>query len=361
MRRSFHRLAATAAVTLIIFTVTASGCGINTADTSENLPQIENTDKEILSETIPENFPDTSDLFPETLSETETATQTDAETVTDTSPESSAPILRKGDYLACNFYDPAAFRMFDETAAAYELTGTLHAGVVTHHLLAGKMITSFFKAAAVSRPDIETVVILAPAHYPNDTPYDLVTSKTNWATDFGEVPCDTDITEKFLTDLSAGIDSEMLTYDHSASAFIPFVKYYLPNAKVSCLLISGRADKQIPEKAANLLYDISREKNCLFLFSADFSHYLDPGTALHKDEETLAAITARDTALIGQMNDDHTDTPRCICTFIHLMNLMEADITALDRSDSAEQAGLPYNHATFPEGVTSYFIFAGET
>ncbi|MDE6593171.1 MAG: AmmeMemoRadiSam system protein B, partial [Oscillospiraceae bacterium] len=192
-------------------------------------------------------------------------------------------------------------------------------------------------------------------------PYDLITSTTNWATDFGEVPCDTDITEKFLTDLSAGIDDEMLSYDHSASTFIPFVKYYLPNAKVSCLLISGRAEKQVPEKAANLLYDISREKNCLFLFSADFSHYLDPDTALRKDVETLAAITARDTAAIEHMNDDHTDTPRCLCTFILLMDLMEADITSLDRSDSAEQADLPYNHATFPEGVTSYFIFAGET
>lgn len=331
-------------VIMTAFTLTASGCGINTADTSEAFPQSEAVNKESLSESI--YISDSSDLLSETLSETTSETP---------------PILRKGDYLPCNFYDPAAFRMYDETAEPYELTGTLRAGVVTHHLLAGQMITSFFKAAAQSRPDIETVVILAPAHYPNSTPYDLVTSKTNWATDFGEVPCDTDITEKFLTDLSAGIDSEMLSYDHSASAFIPFVKYYFPNAKVSCLLISGRAEKQIPEKAASLLYDISREKNCLFLFSADFSHYLDPDTALRKDEETLAAITARDTASIELMNDDHTDTPRCLCTFIHLMNLMEADITALDRSDSAEQAALPYNHATFPEGVTSYFIFAGET
>lgn len=359
MRRAFHKPAAMAAVMLtvilaVILTMTASGCSSDTADLtgiSENTPQSEAANSTSLSENY---FGSASEIFSETAAE--------ASPENPDNPNISAdPILRKGDYLTCNFYDPAAFRRFDETAAAYELTGTLRAGVVTHHLLAGQMIASFFKAAAQSRPDTLTVIILAPAHYPNNTPYDLVTSKTNWATDFGEVPCDTDITEKFLTELSAGIDDEMLSYDHSASTFIPFVKYYLPDAKVSCLLISGRADKKVPEKAASLLYDISREKNCLFLFSADFSHYSSPDTAYRKDGETLAAITARDIASIELMNDDHTDAPRCLCTFIHLMNLMEADITALDRSDSACQADLPYNHGTFPEGVTSYFIFAGET
>ncbi|MDE6592710.1 MAG: hypothetical protein K2K57_06570, partial [Oscillospiraceae bacterium] len=112
MRRAFHKLAAMA-VMLTILTVTASGCGINTADNSENLPQNGAVNKEILSENI--HVPYTSDIFSESLSET--------------SP--SLPILRNGDYLTCNFYDPTAFRMFDETASAYELTGTLRAGVVT--------------------------------------------------------------------------------------------------------------------------------------------------------------------------------------------------------------------------------------
>lgn len=270
------------------------------------------------------------------------------------------PIIRKGEYLSCNFYDRRSFRIFDETSKAYKLTGKLTSGVVTHHLLAGEMISSFFKAASENRQAIETVVIIAPSHYSNEMKSNLITTCAGWQTDFGEVECDSEITEKFTSQLGAVQDDEMMTRDHSASTFLPFIRYYLPEAKTACLLISPRADREVPEKAAKLLYDISLEKSCLFLFSADFSHYLDPETAQKRDGETLAAIMSRDIKSIEPMTDDHTDTPRCICTFIHLTELQQASITVLDRSDSAEQAGLPYNRGNFPEGVTSYFILSGE-
>lgn len=329
MRRYISRLAAMA----VIITVTVSGCGMpSTGDYAYDI---------------------SGDVSDNALSEVVCGVSAEA-------PEES-PITRKGDYLECNFYDRGTFRRLDEISEPYEIGGKLTAGVVTHHLLAGRMIASFFKAASENREDIETVVIIAPNHYPNDSPHDLITTRTGWQTDFGEVECDREISEKFTTELGAAEDDEMMTKDHAASTFLPFIGYYLPEAKVSCLLISARADRGLPEKTAELLYDISREKSCLFLFSADFSHYLEPDIARQRDSESLEAIMSGDVRTIELMNDDHMDTPRGICTFIHLMNLQSGEITALDRSDSAEQAGVPYTRGNFPEGVTSYLILSGET
>lgn len=260
--------------------------------------------------------------------------------------------------LECRYYDEIQMAKFDEISAPYEVSGELLAGVVTHHLLAGRMIASFFKTAA--RAEIETVVIIAPMHYPNEVQGDVITALKGWQTPLGEVECDRKISGLFKERLGAAENDEMVEFDHSASTFLPFIGKYLPGAKVSCLLISGRAERRIPESVAELLYEISCEKECLFLFSADFAHYLTPEETAEKDEETLAAIMSGDVSSLEIMGDDHTDTPRCVCAFIRLMEMAGGCITELDHSESSRESGLPFDRGNFPEGVTSYFILGGE-
>lgn len=262
--------------------------------------------------------------------------------------------------LECRYYDEIQMAKFDEISAPYEVSGELTAGVVTHHLLAGRMIASFFKTAA-QREGIETVVIIAPMHYPKEAHGDIITTMKGWQTPYGEAECDREISALFKERLGAQENDEMLQYDHSASVLLPFISRYLPGVKVSCLLISGMADRRVPEETAQLLYEISGEKECLFIFSADFAHYMTPEETLQRDSETLEAIMSGDTAAIELMGDEHTDTPRCICTFIRLMELTGGSIAEIDHSESSGEAGLPFDRGNFPEGVTSYFILGGET
>ncbi len=260
--------------------------------------------------------------------------------------------------LSCDFYDERTFAVHDKISEPYDIEGRLLGGVVTHHLLAGKMIAGFFKSAAKNRGDeIETVVIIAPMHYPEEDMF--CTSSLSWQTPFGKAETDREITERLVSELGAAEDSEMLVHDHSASSLLPYLKYYLPDAKVACLLISGRADKAAPKKTAELLKDISEDKNCLFVFSIDFSHYLPPEKTEEMDKITLEAVLSRDLESIAEMTDDNMDSPRCMCTFLELMDMLDGTVHEADHGNSLSMSDVPYTKATFGEGLTSYYVFTG--
>lgn len=272
------------------------------------------------------------------------------------SSETSERVKEK--LLECSFYDEEAFIAHDKASEPYAVDGELLGGVVSHHLTAGKMIAGFFKTAAENRgKEIDTVVITAPMHYPEDDA--LCTSRLDWQTPYGAIGTDIGFTKLFISELGAKENDDMLLRDHSASALLPYVKYYLPDAKVCCLLISGRADRSVPKRTAELLKAMSEEKDCLFVFSIDFSHYLTPEEADEMDKKTSAAVMLRDLDGIAEMNDDNMDSPRCMCTFLELMDLTGGEVSELDHGNSLSMSELPYTNASFGNGVTSYFVYGG--
>lgn len=260
------------------------------------------------------------------------------------------------DMLECRYYDENDFLLYDSRGGKYPVGGELLCGVVPHHLTAGHMISGFFKAAAESRPDIETVVIVAPMHYTSDNTNALCTTESDWASPYGGLETDREITALFYG-LGAAADDEMMQYDHSASAHIPFVKYYFPEAKTACLLVSPREKEDFPQKLAKVLADASEMKSCLFVFSIDFSHYLTPWEADIRDGETLEAVLSGDTAAIERMTDDNVDSPYCLSAYVRLTEMLGGEITAADNGNTAEVREIPYSGSLFPEGVTSYFVY----
>ncbi len=267
---------------------------------------------------------------------------------------------QNGPLLECNFYDEREFNLFDTQAKSYDVTGEIRCGVVPHHLLAGKMIAGFFKAASDNRRnEIETVVIVAPIHEPkSDT---LCTTLSDWKAPTGTLTTNKSFSERFITRLGAAKDDEMLQSDHSAAALIPFVKYYFPSASVACLLVSITADDDTPERISELLSELAEEKNCLFVFSVDFSHYLGPNESEEHDDETLKAVMDNDLESISEMSNSNMDSPYCVNTFLRLTDISDGHVLELDHSNSLEISQLPYTHPSFRDGVTSYFIFAGMT
>lgn len=267
-------------------------------------------------------------------------------------------IQQSSSLLKCNFYDEREFNLFDIQSEPYDVDNEIWCGVVPHHLVAGKMTASFFKAASQNRKnEIDTVVIIAPIHEPKNNK--ICTTLSDWKAPTGTLSTDKDLSEKFITKLNAATDDEMLQSDHSASALIPFVKYYFPSASVACLLISRTADDDTPERVSELLSEFSKEKNCLFVFSVDFSHYLNPDEAEKHDDETLKAVMDYDLESISKMGNNNMDSPYCVSTFLRLNNILNGQVKLLDHSNSFEILGLPYTHPSFKDGVTSYFIFAG--
>lgn len=286
----------------------------------------------------------TADLAPYEAVTEISVTETDAEN-----------IIISSEMLECRYYNENDFLMYDKRGEAYSAEGNILCGVVPHHLTAGHMISGFFKAAAESRPDAETVVIIAPMHYPSDNM--LCTSETDWASPFGISETDNEITALFKDKLGAADDDEMIQYDHSASAHIPFVKHYFPEAKTACLLVSPREAGDIPERLAEVLSEAAEMKSCLFVFSIDFSHYLPPEKADMHDIETLEAVLNGDVAEIERMNNNNVDSPYCLSAYVRLTAALGGNVTAADNSNTARIREVPYNGSLYPEGVTSYFVY----
>ncbi|MDE6133168.1 MAG: AmmeMemoRadiSam system protein B [Oscillospiraceae bacterium] len=264
------------------------------------------------------------------------------------------------DTLECRYYNENDFLLYDSRGEKYPVSGEVLCGVVPHHLTAGHMIAGFFKAAAESRPEVETVVIIAPMHYPADNVNTLCTSDTDWASPYGRLETDREISSLFKDKLGAPEDDEMMQYDHSASAHIPFVKYYFPEAKSACLLVSPKEKEDFPQRLAEVLAEAAEIKSCLFVFSIDFSHYLTPQEADMHDSETLEAVLAGNTAAIEKMTDDNVDSPYCLSTYVRLTEMLGGKITAADNSNTSEVREIPYSGSLFPEGVTSYFVYISE-
>ncbi|MDE7234150.1 MAG: AmmeMemoRadiSam system protein B, partial [Ruminiclostridium sp.] len=134
-----------------------------------------------------------------------------------TLPVSEAPTepaetpIPYSELLECRYFDEEEFFIYDRRGAAYPCGGEVRCGVVPHHLTAGHMISGFFKTAA-QNAEPETIVIVAPMHYPSD--HKLCTSETAWATPWGVMETDTEITALFTEQLGAAIDDEMLQFDH---------------------------------------------------------------------------------------------------------------------------------------------------
>lgn len=260
--------------------------------------------------------------------------------------------------LGCNYYNEQNFDLYVSRAQQYETEGEILCGTVPHHLTAGHMAASFFKTAAMTRSETETVVIVSTLHYSAKAP--VITSSLDWSTPFGKLSADKSITERFISELGAEEDSKTVQYDHSASAVIPFVKYYFPEADTACLLVGSFADKNISEDISKLLMEISQEKKCLFVFSVDFSHYLEPNETDKHDMETRNAVLSGDIDSINQMTDANVDSYRCLGAFVRLCEAFNCEIVELDHSNSMEITDIPYDNVTYGEGLTSYFIFSGE-
>lgn len=260
--------------------------------------------------------------------------------------------------LGCNYYDERNFDLCVSRAQKYEAQGEILCGTIPHHLTAGHMAAGLFKTAKENCSETETVVIVATLHYPAKAP--VITSSLDWSTPYGKLPTDENITKRFISQLGAEEDSETVEYDHSASAVIPFVKYYFPEAETACLLVGTSADKNISEDISKLLQDISREKKCLFVFSVDFSHYLEPDETDRHDVETRRAVLSGDMDSINRMTDANVDSYRCLGAFVRLCEAFGCEINELDHSNSMKVTDIPYDNVTYGEGLTSYFVFAGE-
>ena len=265
------------------------------------------------------------------------------------------PVTSPSKLLSCNYFDDGLFVTWNNRAEEYSSDKKVIAGVVPHHLTAGHLISGFFEAAAKSREDVETVVIIATSHNPGGNTF--YTTFSDWDSPFGIVETDKEISSLFCSGLGAEEDDKRLTEDHSASSHIPFVKSFFPEAKTACLLVAPDYDKEIPKRLAETLYSIPHKDKCLFLFSIDFSHYLSAHEANKADKITSKAAAEKDYRTIEGFTNNNVDSPFCLSAYLRLSELFGGEVTEEANCNTADVVGIPYSEELYPDGVTSYFVF----
>jgi len=225
--------------------------------------------------------------------------------------------------------------------------GTIIGGIVPHHLLAGAMISDFFKTIGAGKPDV--VVVFAPNH--KRTGFSLInTSSLDWETPFGILGADSSCQSILINALKAGESRNIMEDEYSISGLVPYIKYYMTDAKILPILLHGDYGQEKSQKLGAQLASSLRGKKCIFLASVDFSHYLPVHKADNMDEITLAAIKENRISSIANMGNDNLDSPPSIMALLSAMNASGADgMKLIDHSNSSRIASGGENY------TTSYF------
>ncbi|MCD4761466.1 AmmeMemoRadiSam system protein B [bacterium] len=247
-----------------------------------------------------------------------------------------------------SFYDKQSFWPAVKAADKIRANSDIPAIVVPHHLVPSEYIARMLKRA--SGRQVDQVVIIGPNHN-NIGVASIASVKASWQTPFGAVDTHVSLADDLLFTLGIKENFEAFDNEHAVGAIVPFVKYYLPQAKVVPVLLSSYAETSDAEKLAKWLNN-NLPDNSLIIFSIDFSHYLSKEEADRKDIITRELIWDRDINRIMGLNNDYVDSPASLITGLMYANYNNLKIN-IEKQGNSFDFLLPK-----PSETTSYFAIS---
>ncbi|MGI6144747.1 MAG: AmmeMemoRadiSam system protein B [Clostridia bacterium] len=191
-----------------------------------------------------------------------------------------------------------------------ELEGTILAGVVPHHLVAGSLIVEVLAALQPQEPEL--LIIVGPNH--NNLGGRIITGFADWQTPEGLVETEEEIVRILLEKKIAVQDEQVLCNEHSIGSLLPLIKHYLPQAKVVPLIFHHDVTLEEVDKLLAVLAPLLAEDNSVLLASVDFSHYLTRKEAEEKDSFTLKVMNNFDYPTLFHLGNDYLDSPAALAT-----------------------------------------------
>lgn len=225
--------------------------------------------------------------------------------------------------------------------------------VVPHHLVASKSIALGVKALASSTPKI--VIVISPDHYTR-CPKLLCTTKGSYKTFFGDV----DIEDTVVNDLEKSdlvSPSELFKEEHGVYTIVPYIKHYLPEAKIVPIAISQntRGSEESRVEVLKLLQPLLSRKDVALVISSDFSHYLPLAETKLKDIKTQSSFcSGNSNEILNLENPSQSDCPLCLWILEQEAEQLGFwNPVLLAYTNSAELM-----HDTSAKELTSHFAFA---
>lgn len=274
-------------------------------------------------------------------------------------PEAAAPPITGpgGPYLACLHYDEKSFQRALSMATPYQLNAPLLAATSPHFLPVMNFTANVLATLAEQQPDCETIFVLAPNHSGQGLP--LIVADKGWSTPVGNLEVDSAAAAAILQapGLAGKVDTDSyhLQSDHSAATLLPFIKHYLPDARVVTILLTKAATLEQLRELARIIYDIGTAKNIFVLGSVDFSHYLPIEEAAQRDEITRQLIYDADIEAIKRLDSGNMDAPEVLAALLYYTayfseaRATQAEYTLLPESELKPDIGYSYQVYLFTE------------
>ena len=192
--------------------------------------------------------------------------------------------------------------------------------------------------------------LIGPNHYNQGER--ILTSTWGWQTPFGTVESDREVIEDLVETSLVKINNDIFSQEHSMGNLMPFIKYFLPEAKVVPIIFHHDLKKEEGVLLSQIFSRWVQEKEAVIIASIDFSHYLTNKEAQEKDQETLKVIENRNIARLLKMGDDHLDSPGAMVTLLLTMEKLDVqDFRILGHTNSGILLGNDLIE------TTSYFTF----
>lgn len=236
------------------------------------------------------------------------------------------------------FYDPdlvgkgITFAEQNTSARGYEIKGAL----VPHHTFATHLIAEVFSLIAFQDP--ESIILIGPNHYERGG-FNVLSSEHPWLTPFGDLAPRPDWVMMLEMQGLIRQQPEVLSQDHAVSAIMPYLKYYLPQAKVMPLLLSAHTNSAELDVLSQSLHALQQPRTVV-VAAVDFSHYLSSAQAQQKDKETWQIISDYEFEHLMRLTNKNLDSPASIALLLKLMQLAgSTQVELLANTNSGELTG----------------------
>ncbi len=176
---------------------------------------------------------------------------------------------------------------------------------VPHHLLAAGLIAQAFQAVESGR--IKKVIVLFPDHFKRSS-LPFATTDRPFDTVFGRVESSLPDVRTLLGARRLVGRSDLFERDHGIGAIVPFIRHYLPDARIIPIAVALRSQQADWDQLVAVLHSIVTEET-LVVQSTDFSHYLPLEQATQRDQEVLNILASGDIASVARLRQpQHMDS-----------------------------------------------------
>jgi len=185
-------------------------------------------------------------------------------------------------------------KIVDEKLTEKSVLKEIPRAIISPH--AGYIYSGFtanFAHRLLANSKAKRVIVIGPSHRVHINGMSGSEMKL-YETPCGDLEIDGDYLKLIKKSFPIEFSKKAHSVEHSTETQMPFIKHYLPNAKI-IEFIYGNADYR---KIAKLISEILKDKNNVVVISTDLSHFYTQENAKKLDNICLNAILKKDVSML---------------------------------------------------------------